>query len=51
MLIFGEGIYLLLLPAWGLLRSGARSQAATLFNRASYYPLAVLAVVLLSLVA
>ena len=51
MLIFGGGIYLLLLPAWGLLRSGARSRAATLFNRASYYPLAVLAVVLLSLVA
>src|SRR5208337_2634814 len=51
LLIFGGGIYLLLLPAWGLLRSGARSRAATLFNRASYYPLAVLAVVLLHLAA
>ncbi len=51
LLILGGGIYLLLLPAWGLLRSGARSRAETLFNRASYYPLAVLAVVLLSLAA
>ena len=44
MLILGVGIYLLLLPAWRLYHS--LTQAEALFNRASYYPLAVLAVVL-----
>lgn len=47
-LILAAGLYLLLLPAWRLSRSPTRSRAAALFNRASYYPLAVLAVVLLS---
>jgi 4-hydroxybenzoate polyprenyltransferase len=42
------GIHLLLLPAWRLSRSHNHSQAADLFNRASYYPLAVLAVVLIN---
>jgi 4-hydroxybenzoate polyprenyltransferase len=41
------GAYLLLLPAWRLFRSRGRDQAAALFNRASYYPLAILVVVLL----
>jgi len=41
----GCGIYLLLLPAWRLYRIQGRAQAATLFNRASYYPLALLLVI------
>lgn len=49
MLILGVGVFLLLLPARNLLRPG-QPQAAALFNRASYYPAAVLAVVLLRLV-
>ena len=48
LLIAGVGIYLLLLPAWRLFRGQTQSQAADLFNRASYYPLAVLAVVLIN---
>jgi 4-hydroxybenzoate polyprenyltransferase len=47
-LVLAAGLYLLLLPAWRLSRSPTRNRAAALFNRASYYPLAVLAVVLLS---
>jgi 4-hydroxybenzoate polyprenyltransferase len=50
-LLAGAGLILLLLPAWRLYRSRSRSAATTLFNRASYYPLAVLAVVLLSFCA
>jgi 4-hydroxybenzoate polyprenyltransferase len=49
MLILGVGIYLLWLPAWRLYHS--LTQAEALFNRASYYPLAVLAVVLANLLA
>jgi len=45
-LILAVGLYLLLLPACRLSRSPTCSRAAALFNRASYYPLAVLAVVL-----
>jgi 4-hydroxybenzoate polyprenyltransferase len=41
------GANLLLVPAVRLLGTGSREDAATLFNRASYYPLAVLAVVAL----
>jgi len=48
LLMVGLGLYLLLLPAWRLSRSHTQSQAADLFNRASYYPLAVLAVVLIN---
>lgn len=51
LLMVGLGIYLLLLPAWRLSRSHNQSQAADLFNRASYYPMAVLAVVLIFLFA
>ncbi|MCL4503833.1 MAG: UbiA family prenyltransferase [Deltaproteobacteria bacterium] len=47
LLILGLGVYLLLLPAWRLYRN--HDCAAALFNRASYYPLAVLAVVLANL--
>jgi 4-hydroxybenzoate polyprenyltransferase len=45
----GLGVYLLLLPGYRLIKTSARSQAAILFNRASYYPLAVLIVITLSL--
>jgi len=36
------GLYLLLIPAYRLFRTRQRSQASILFNRASYYPLALL---------
>ncbi len=39
------GVFLLLWPALRLLRSGASRQAARLFDRASYYPLAQLALI------
>jgi 4-hydroxybenzoate polyprenyltransferase len=45
----GWGFYLLFLPAWRLFRLQERTQAATLFNRASYYPLSMLAMVLIQL--
>jgi 4-hydroxybenzoate polyprenyltransferase len=45
----GLGVYLLLLPGYRLIQTRARPQAVILFNRASYYPLAVLAVISLSL--
>ena len=41
----GAGLYLLLLPAYKLYRSQNSSYAAVLFNRASYYPLAMLVVI------
>lgn len=41
--------YLLLLPAWTLNRSCAGRDAMTLFNRASYYPLLLLLIVLMKL--
>jgi 4-hydroxybenzoate polyprenyltransferase len=47
----GLGIYLLLLPAWRLSRSQTPGAAAALFNHASYYPLVMLAVVLMSFLA
>jgi 4-hydroxybenzoate polyprenyltransferase len=49
LLVLGLGICLLLLPAWRLCRS--QNQAEALFNRASCYPLAVLTVVLVNLLA
>ncbi|MBI5442488.1 MAG: UbiA family prenyltransferase [Deltaproteobacteria bacterium] len=39
------GAYLLLVPALRLFGSGSREDAAALFNRSSYYPLAVLVIV------
>ncbi len=45
----GASLYFLLLPAWQLYRTRARRQAAILFTRASYYPLAMLIVALISL--
>ena len=39
------GLYLLLIPAFRLFKTRQRSQASILFNRASYYPLALLIVV------
>jgi 4-hydroxybenzoate polyprenyltransferase len=42
----GCGIYLLLLPGWRLYHTRARAQASALFNQASYYPLAMLLVIL-----
>ena len=39
------GLYLLLLPAYGLFKKQEESRAAILFNKASYYPLALLVIV------
>ncbi|HMK65388.1 MAG TPA: UbiA family prenyltransferase [Thermodesulfobacteriota bacterium] len=41
-LSMGAGFFLLLLPAYRLLKTGGRRQALVLFNRASYYPLTLL---------
>jgi len=41
------GILLLLVPAWTLVKNREREQAMALFNRASYYPMALLLVVTL----
>ena len=38
------GAYLLILPAYRLFKSNNRLNALNLFNRASYYPLALLVV-------
>ncbi len=43
-------LYLLLLPARALQRTKNRNEAITLFNRASYYPAAILVLVLLQMV-
>jgi 4-hydroxybenzoate polyprenyltransferase len=45
------GVYFLLVPALKLYRGQAKEQAAALFNRASYYPLALLSLALINLVA
>jgi hypothetical protein len=39
------GIYFLLIPGYRLYAMKTRLQAARLFNRASYYPLAILVMV------
>jgi 4-hydroxybenzoate polyprenyltransferase len=44
------GVYLLLLPALKLYRSHNRSHAMALFNKASYYPAALLVIVLIKLI-
>ena len=44
------GFYLLIIPAFRLFRNRDRDAAAALFNRASWYPLALLIVVLVALV-
>ena len=49
LLALGASCYLLISPGLRLLRSRDRSAAMQLFNRASYYPAALLAVVLTSL--
>ncbi|MGV8050774.1 MAG: UbiA family prenyltransferase [Anaerolineaceae bacterium] len=43
-----SGLFLLLIPAFRLYKTRTTRDASTLFNRASYYPLAMLVVVLLS---
>lgn len=45
------GFYFLLLPALQLYRTQDKEQAAALFNRASYYPLAMLSLALVNLIA
>ena len=43
------GTYLLLRPAWALHGSGRKTDAMRLFNRASYFPLALFGIVLIRL--
>jgi 4-hydroxybenzoate polyprenyltransferase len=43
------GVYLLLLPALKLYQSRKRSHAMALFNKASYYPAALLVIVLIKM--
>jgi 4-hydroxybenzoate polyprenyltransferase len=47
LLVFGAGIYLLLIPVAKLCMTRDRGQAMVLFNRASYFPLTLLCLVLL----
>jgi 4-hydroxybenzoate polyprenyltransferase len=42
----GAGVYLLLLPAMGLHASPCRKNALALFNRASWFPPALLVIAL-----
>ncbi len=46
----GFGIYLLLIPAVRLYQTTSRSEAMTLFNKSSYYPVSLLATVLVGFV-
>lgn len=46
----GTGMYLLLIPAYRLYRTQERNQALALFNSASYYPVTLLAVVIITIV-
>jgi 4-hydroxybenzoate polyprenyltransferase len=48
-LVAAVGVYFLLLPALRLYRTKDKEQAAALFNRASYYPLAMLSLALANL--
>jgi len=43
------GLFLLIIPAWRLFRSQKRLDAIGLFNKASYYPLALLGLVIVRL--
>jgi 4-hydroxybenzoate polyprenyltransferase len=45
-----SGLYLLLMPAYRLYKARGKLQASILFNRASYYPLALLAVVSITII-
>jgi 4-hydroxybenzoate polyprenyltransferase len=45
---FLSGFYFLILPAHRLFKSQVPEEAANLFNRASYYPLAMLLVTIIS---
>ena len=47
----GVGVWLLLWPAWQLHGSARKTDAMRLFNLASYYPLALFAIVTLRLLA
>jgi 4-hydroxybenzoate polyprenyltransferase len=44
------GVYLLFFPALRLLKTKKRPQAMALFTRASYYPLALLALVVTNII-
>ena len=46
----GAGLYLLVLPAYHLYKSQDSANSAILFNRASYYPLAMLVVIAIDII-
>ncbi len=48
-MVLAAGFYFLLIPAFRLYLTQTRLQTSVLFNKASYYPLAVLVIVLISL--
>jgi hypothetical protein len=48
-LAVGAGLYLLIVPTVRLCQTGERSQATVLFNKASYFPLAVLLITVVAL--
>ncbi|GAB6907440.1 hypothetical protein JCM12296A_32770 [Desulfosarcina cetonica] len=50
LIVTGLGCWLLLLPVMRLVQANARRQAMDLFNRASHFPLSLLAVVLVRLI-
>ena len=50
LLTMATGIYLLMWPAWTLYDSERKTDAMRLFNRASYFPLALLAIVVTRLI-
>jgi 4-hydroxybenzoate polyprenyltransferase len=49
LMAIGAGVYLLLIPAAQLCRTRNRSQATAVFNKASYFPLAILVITLFSM--
>jgi 4-hydroxybenzoate polyprenyltransferase len=51
LVVLVAGTFLLLVPAVGLFRTRSRESAMTLFNRASWYPLVLLAVTLVHIVS
>ncbi len=47
--LVASSVYLLVLPAWELVEKKRKSQAMALFNRASYYPLFLVFIVLMKI--
>ena len=50
-LALAGGVYFLLVPAYNLYRTKSRPQASALFNKASYYPMTMLIIVLIHIMS